>query len=59
MDLIAAKTPYRELRDSINARIEKVLDHGGLILSPEMAELEGRLARTVKVYVITSYNTQV
>src|SRR5262245_6994640 len=44
MDFIDLKTQYRELRDSINTRIQKVLDHGQYILGPEVAELEGRLA---------------
>ena len=47
MDFIDLKTPYRELRDTINARIQKVLDHGQFILGPEVAELEERLARFV------------
>jgi UDP-2-acetamido-2-deoxy-ribo-hexuluronate aminotransferase len=47
VDFIDLKTPYRELRDSINARIQKVLDHGQFILGPEVAELEERLARYV------------
>jgi UDP-2-acetamido-2-deoxy-ribo-hexuluronate aminotransferase len=45
VDFIDLKTPYRELRDTINARIQKVLDHGQFILGPEVAELEERLAR--------------
>jgi len=49
MDFIDLKTQYRELRDSINARIQKVLDHGHFILGPEVAELEERLARHVGV----------
>jgi UDP-2-acetamido-2-deoxy-ribo-hexuluronate aminotransferase len=44
VDFIDLKTPYRDLRDAINARIQKVLDHGQFILGPEVAELEGRLA---------------
>ncbi len=48
MDFIDLKTQYRELRDSINARIQKVLDHGQFILGPEVAELEQRLARHVR-----------
>jgi UDP-2-acetamido-2-deoxy-ribo-hexuluronate aminotransferase len=47
MDFIDLKTPYRELRDAINARIQKVLDHGQFILGPEVAELEEGLARYV------------
>jgi len=49
MDFIDLKTQYRELRESINARIQKVLDHGQFILGPEVAELEERLAHRVGV----------
>ena len=38
------KAQYAALRESINARIQKVLDHGQFILGPETAELEGKLA---------------
>jgi UDP-2-acetamido-2-deoxy-ribo-hexuluronate aminotransferase len=44
LDFIDLKTQYRALRDPINARIQKVLDHGQYIMGPEVAELEGRLA---------------
>jgi UDP-2-acetamido-2-deoxy-ribo-hexuluronate aminotransferase len=47
MDFIDLKTQYRELRDPINARIQKVLDHGQFVLGPEVGELEGRLAAHV------------
>ena len=47
MDFIDLETQYRGLRDSINARIQKVLDHGRFILGPEVAALEERLARHV------------
>jgi UDP-2-acetamido-2-deoxy-ribo-hexuluronate aminotransferase len=47
MDFIDLKTQYRNLRESINARIQKVLDHGQFILGPEVAELEERLAAYV------------
>lgn len=49
MDFIDLKTQYRHLRESVNARIQKVLDHGQYILGPEVDELEGRLARYVGV----------
>jgi len=48
MDFIDLKTQYRSLRESINARIQKVLDHGQFILGPEVAELEERLAAYVE-----------
>lgn len=44
LDFIDLKAQYRALRDSINARIQKVLDHGQYIMGPEVAELEQRLA---------------
>jgi UDP-2-acetamido-2-deoxy-ribo-hexuluronate aminotransferase len=44
MDFIDLKTQYRALRESINGRIQKVLDHGQFIMGPEVAELEQRLA---------------
>ena len=44
MDFIDLKTQYRALRESINGRIQKVLDHGQFILGPEVGELEQRLA---------------
>ena len=43
-DFVDLKAQYAALRESINARIQKVLDHGQFILGPEVAELEGRLA---------------
>ncbi|MGH6693362.1 MAG: DegT/DnrJ/EryC1/StrS family aminotransferase [Gammaproteobacteria bacterium] len=44
-EFVDLKTQYAALREGINARIQKVLDHGQFILGPEVAELEGRLAR--------------
>jgi UDP-2-acetamido-2-deoxy-ribo-hexuluronate aminotransferase len=44
MDFIDLKTQYAALRDQINARIQKVLDHGQYIMGPEVKELEERLA---------------
>ena len=44
MDMIDLKTQYRLLRGAIDARIQRVLDHGQYILGPEVAELEQRLA---------------
>jgi len=38
------KAQYAALRDSIHARMQKVLDHGQFIMGPEVGELEGRLA---------------
>jgi UDP-2-acetamido-2-deoxy-ribo-hexuluronate aminotransferase len=39
------KAQYAALRESINARIQRVLDHGQYIMGPEVAELESRLAQ--------------
>lgn len=44
MEFIDLKTQYRALREPINARIQKVLDHGQYILGPEIGELEEKLA---------------
>ena len=47
MDFIDLKTQYRALKPSIDARIQKVLDHGQYVLGPEVAELETLLAKYV------------
>jgi UDP-2-acetamido-2-deoxy-ribo-hexuluronate aminotransferase len=47
MDFIDLKTQYRTLKASIDARIQKVLDHGQYVLGPEVGELEQRLATHV------------
>ncbi len=44
MDFIDLKTQYAALRDSVNARIQRVLDHGQYVMGPEVKELEDRLA---------------
>jgi len=44
MEFIDLKAQYAAARDTINARIQAVLDHGQYILGPEVAELEARLA---------------
>ena len=43
MDFIDLKSQYAALRENINARIQRVLDHGQYILGPEVQELEARL----------------
>ena len=43
------KAQYARLKDPINARIQKVLDHGQYIMGPEVAELEQKLAKFVGV----------
>lgn len=44
IDFIDLKAQYALLREEINARIQKVLDHGQYIMGPEVAELEALLA---------------
>ncbi len=44
MQFIDLKTQYANLKESIDARIARVLAHGQYIMGPEVAELEGRLA---------------
>ena len=44
LSFIDLKSQYAALRESINSRIQRVLDHGQYIMGPEVAELEGRLA---------------
>lgn len=44
MDFMDLKSQYAALRETINARIQRVLDHGQYILGPEVKELEEKLA---------------
>lgn len=44
IEFIDLKAQYRALKKSIDARIQKVLDHGQYILGPEVAEMEQKLA---------------
>lgn len=44
MQFIDLKKQYQALREPINARIQKVLDHGQYIMGPEVKELENALA---------------
>lgn len=54
MDFIDLRSQYAALRENINARIQRVLDHGQYIMGPEVAELEGKLsARTGARHCIT------
>ena len=43
MDFIDLKSQYRALKRDIDARIQRVLDHGQYILGPEVRELEEKL----------------
>ena len=47
MDFIDLKSQYARVRESINARIQTVLDHGQYVLGGETVELEKRLAEYV------------
>ncbi|MFN2643554.1 MAG: aminotransferase class I/II-fold pyridoxal phosphate-dependent enzyme, partial [Burkholderiales bacterium] len=49
MDFIDLKTQYRALKSEIDARIQRVLDHGQYILGPEVGELEEKLAARIGV----------
>jgi len=49
MDFIDLKTPYKQHKQEIDDRIQRVLDHGRYIMGPEIAELEERLADYVGV----------
>lgn len=44
LDFIDLKSQYAALRDNVNARIQRVLDHGQYIMGPEVREMEERLA---------------
>ena len=44
LPFIDLKTQYAALRETINARIQRVLDHGQYIMGPEVKELEDKLA---------------
>jgi UDP-2-acetamido-2-deoxy-ribo-hexuluronate aminotransferase len=44
LDFIDLKSQYAALRETVHARIQKVLDHGQYIMGPEVRELEDRLA---------------
>jgi UDP-2-acetamido-2-deoxy-ribo-hexuluronate aminotransferase len=43
IQFIDLKTQYKALKSNIDARIQKVLDHGAYINGPEVAELEKKL----------------
>ena len=44
MQFTDLKTQYAALKTSVDARIQRVLDHGQYIMGPEVAELESALA---------------
>lgn len=47
IEFIDLKTQYAALKKPINARIQRVLDHGQYIMGPEVKELEEKLAAYV------------
>ena len=47
MQFIDLKTRHKLIGDKINARIQKVMDHGQFILGPEVSELEHKLAEYI------------
>lgn len=47
MEFIDLKSQYKQLKASIDTRIQQVLDHGQFILGPEVEELETKLAAHV------------
>lgn len=49
MEFIDLKQQYARHKDSIDAAIQRVLDHGQYILGPEVQALEARLAQFVRV----------
>ncbi|MET0517965.1 MAG: aminotransferase class I/II-fold pyridoxal phosphate-dependent enzyme, partial [Burkholderiaceae bacterium] len=49
MPFIDLKAQYAALKPSIDARIQRVLDHGQYIMGPEVKELEEKLAAHVGV----------
>jgi UDP-2-acetamido-2-deoxy-ribo-hexuluronate aminotransferase len=44
MQFTDLKTQYAALKSSVDARMQRVLDHGQYIMGPEVAEMEGQLA---------------
>ena len=47
MEFIDLKTQYKQLHESINKRIQAVLNHGQYIMGPEVKDLEDRLSAYV------------
>ena len=44
MEFVDLKAQYRELKESVDARIHRVLEHGQYIMGPEVRELEQKLS---------------
>lgn len=49
MQFIDLNHQYLRIKDNLNARVQKVFDHGQYILGPEVSELEKKLADLVGV----------
>ena len=49
MQFIDLKSRHNLIADKINARIQKVMDHGRFILGPEVKELEEKLSLNMLV----------
>ena len=49
MQFIDLKSRHRLIKDSIDARVQSVMEHGQFILGPEVTELEGKLSQFVGV----------
>jgi UDP-2-acetamido-2-deoxy-ribo-hexuluronate aminotransferase len=47
IEFVDLKAQYRALKQSIDQRIQQVLDHGQFIMGPEVGELESELAQLV------------
>jgi len=45
MEFIDLKAQYKSIKESVDARIHAVLEHGRFILGPEVLQLEAALAR--------------
>ncbi|MGR6860400.1 DegT/DnrJ/EryC1/StrS family aminotransferase [Aliivibrio salmonicida] len=57
MQFIDLEAQYKHLKEKIDSRIHKVLDHGNYIMGPEVFELEEKLAEYVGVkHCITCAN---
>ena len=52
MQFIDLKSRHKLIGDKINARMQKVMDHGQFILGPEVVELEQKLARTLAQNIV-------
>ena len=54
IEFIDLKAQYADLKETINARVQRVLDHGQYIMGPEVRELEEKLeAYTEAMHCIT------